>query len=92
MKEFRELIEEITTLMTYESLKEGVPTVEKEVKTPLETCKQQVIKDNSIAIVPILRAGLGMVNGIHVLFPSARVGHIGMYRDENTLEPQEFYC
>lgn len=92
MKEFRELIEEITTLMTYESLKEGVPTVEKEVKTPLETCKQQVVKDNSIAIVPILRAGLGMVNGIHVLFPSARVGHIGMYRDESTLEPQEYYC
>ena len=92
MKEFRELIEEITTLMTYESLKEGVPTVEKEVKTPLETCKQQVIKDNSIAIVPILRAGLGMVNGIHVLFPSARVGHIGMSRDESTLEPQEYYC
>ena len=92
MKEFRELIEEITTLMTYESLKEGVPTVEKEVKTPLETCKQQVIKDNSIAIVPILRAGLGMVNGIHVLFPSARVGHIGMYRDKSTLEPQEYYC
>ena len=92
MKEFRELIEEITTLMTYESLKEGVPTVEKEVKTPLETCKQQVIKDNSIAIVPILRAGLGMVNGIHVLFPSSRVGHIGMYRDESTLEPQEYYC
>ena len=92
MKEFRELIEEITTLMTYESLKEGVPTVEKEVKTPLETCKQQVIKDNSIAIVPILRAGLGMVNGIHVLFPSARVAHIGMYRDESTLEPQEYYC
>lgn len=92
MKEFRELIEEITTLMTYESLKEGGPTVEKEVKTPLETCKQQVIKDNSIAIVPILRAGLGMVNGIHVLFPSARVGHIGMYRDESTLEPQEYYC
>ena len=92
MKEFRELIEEITTLMTYESLKEGVPTVEKEVKTPLETCKQQVIKDNSMAIVPILRAGLDMVNGIHVLFPSARVGHIGMYRDESTLEPQEYYC
>ena len=92
MKEFRELIEEITTLMTYESLKEGVPTVEKEVKTPLETCKQQVIKDNSIAIVPILRAGLGMVNGIHVLFPSARVGHIGMYRDEETLEPHPYFC
>lgn len=92
MKEFRELIEEITTLMTYESLKDGVPTVKKTVSTPLETCEQDVIKDNSIAIVPILRAGLGMVNGIHVLFPSARVGHIGMYRDEETLEPQEYYC
>lgn len=92
MKEFRELVEEITTLMTYESLKDGVPTTEIEVKTPLETCKQQVVSDNSIAIVPILRAGLGMVNGIHVLFPSARVGHIGMYRDEETLEPQSYYC
>lgn len=92
MKEFRELIEEITTLMTYESLREGVPTVEVDVKTPLEVCKQQMVKDNAIAIVPILRAGLGMVNGIHVLFPSARVGHIGMYRNEETLEPCEYYC
>ncbi len=92
MKEFRELVEEITTLMTYESLKEGVPTVEIEVETPLETCKQRVVKDNAIAIVPILRAGLGMVNGIHVLFPSARVGHIGMYRDEETMLPQSYYC
>ncbi len=91
MKEFRELIEEITTLMTYESLKE-VPTETKIVKTPLETCEQQVVVDNSIAIVPILRAGLGMVNGVHVLFPSARVGHIGMYRNEETLEPCEYYC
>ena len=85
MKEFRELVEEITTLMTYESLKDGVPTTEIEVKTPLETCTQTVVKDNSIVIVPILRAGLGMVNGIHVLFPSARVGHIGMCRNEETL-------
>jgi uracil phosphoribosyltransferase len=92
MKEFRELVEEITTLMTYESLKEGVPTTEIKVKTPLETCTQQVVADNSIVIVPILRAGLGMVNGIHVLFPSARVGHIGMYRDEETLQPQSYYC
>ena len=92
MKEFRELVEEITTLMTYECLKDGVPTTEKEVKTPLETCTQQIVKDNAIAIVPILRAGLGMVNGIHVLFPSARVGHVGMYRDEETLEPQTYYC
>jgi len=90
-KEFRELVEEITTLMTYECFKE-VPTVEKEVTTPLETCTQRVVKDNSVAIVPILRAGLGMVNGIHALFPSARVGHIGMYRDEETLQPQSYYC
>ena len=92
MKEFRELVEEITTLMTYESLKDGVPTTEITVKTPLETCTQQVVSDNSIVIVPILRAGLGMVNGIHVLFPSARVGHIGLYRNEETLEPCEYYC
>ena len=92
MKEFRELVEEITTLMTYEALKDGVPTTQIEVKTPLETCRQMVVTDNAIAIVPILRAGLGMVNGIHVLFPSARVGHIGMYRDEETLQPQSYYC
>ncbi len=92
MKEFRELVEEITTLMTYEALKEGVPTTEITVETPLETCTQKVVTDNSIAIVPILRAGLGMVNGIHVLFPLARVGHIGMYRNEETLEPCEYYC
>ena len=92
MKEFRELVEEITVLMTYESLKEGVPTTEIEVKTPLETCRQQVVVDNSIVIVPILRAGLGMVNGVHVLFPSARVGHIGMYRDEETMLPETYYC
>ena len=92
MKEFRELVEEITTLMTYETLKEGVPTEEKEVKTPLETCTQQVIKDDAIAIVPILRAGLGMVNGVHVLFPLAKVGHVGMYRNEKTLQPETYYC
>ncbi len=92
MKEFRELVEEITTLMTYESLKDGVTTTEVEVKTPLETCTQTVVADNSIVIVPILRAGLGMVNGIHVLFPSAKVGHIGMYRNEETLMPETYYC
>ena len=91
-KEFRELVEEITTLMTYECFKDGVPTEEKEVKTPLETCTQRVVRDNAVAIVPILRAGLGMVNGIHALFPSARIGHIGMYRDEETLQPQSYYC
>ena len=92
MKEFRELVEEITTLMTYESLKDGVPTTEIEVTTPLETCKQTVVADNAIAIVPILRAGLGMVNGVHVLFPSAKVGHIGMCRNEQTLVPETYYC
>lgn len=91
MKEFRELVEEITTLMTYECLKDA-PTVTVKVKTPLEETDQQMVPDNSIAIVPILRAGLGMVNGIHVLFPTAKVGHIGMYRDEETLQPHEYYC
>ena len=91
MKEFRELVEEITTLMTYESLKD-VPTTEVEVQTPLEKCTQKIVEDNSVVIVPILRAGLGMVNGVHVLFPLAKVGHIGMYRDEETLEPHSYYC
>lgn len=92
MKEFRELVEEITTLMTYEILKDDVPTTQIEVKTPLETCTQTIIKDDSIVIVPILRAGLGMVNGVHVLFPSAKVGHIGMCRNEETLQPDTYYC
>jgi len=91
MKEFRELVEEITTLMTYESFKD-VPTTDIEVKTPLETCTQTVVTDNSVVVVPILRAGLGMVNGVHVLFPSAKVGHIGMYRNEETLVPETYYC
>ena len=91
MKEFRELVEEITTVMTYESMRD-VELVPVEVETPLETTTQQRVKEESIAIVPILRAGLGMVNGVHKVFPTARVGHIGMYRDEETLEPQEYYC
>lgn len=62
------------------------------METPLETVEQTVVKENSIAIVPILRAGLGMVDGILSLFPAAKVGHIGMYRNEETLEPQEYYC
>ena len=92
MKEFRELVEEITTLMTYESLKEGVPTTEIEVTTPLETCTQRIVKDNAIVIVPILRAGLGMVSGVQKLIPNAKVGHIGLYRDHDTHEPVEYYC
>ncbi len=91
MKEFRELIEEITTIMTYEAMR-GVKLVPVEVETPLETTVQYRLPEESVAIVPILRAGLGMVNGVHRVFPTARVGHIGMYRDEQTLEPQEYYC
>ena len=90
-KQFREVVEELATLMAYESFKD-VPTQEIEVETPLETTTQTVVKENSIAIVPILRAGLGMVNGILTLFPAAKVGHIGLYRNEETLEPQEYYC
>lgn len=90
-KQFREVVEELATLMAYESFKD-VPTQEIVVETPLETVKQTVVKENSIAIVPILRAGLGMVNGILTLFPAAKVGHIGLYRNEETLEPQEYYC
>ncbi len=90
-KQFREIIKELATLLAYESFKE-VPTTEIEVETPLEKTTQTVIKENSIAIVPILRAGLGMVDGILTLFPAAKVGHIGLYRNEETLEPQEYYC
>ena len=91
MKEFRELVEEITTMMTYESMRD-MKLVPIEVETPLERTTQYRVPEESIAIVPILRAGLGMVNGVHKVFPTARVGHIGMYRDEETLEPQEYYC
>ena len=90
-KQFREIVKELATLMAYESFKD-VPTQEIQVVTPLETTTQTVVKENSIAIVPILRAGLGMVDGILTLFPAAKVGHIGLYRDEETLEPQEYYC
>ena len=90
-KMFRDIIKEIAMLMAYESFKD-VPTQEILVETPLETTMQTVVKENSIAIVPILRAGLGMVDGILSLFPAAKVGHIGLYRNEETLEPQEYYC
>ncbi len=89
--QFRELVEEITTLMAYEALKD-IPTKQVEVTTPLETTTQTVVAENSVAIIPILRAGLGMVNGIHTLLPTAKVGHIGMYRDHDTLKPKEYYC
>lgn len=91
MKEFRELIEEITAVMTYESMRD-IELVPVQVETPLEVTTQYRVPEENIAIVPILRAGLGMVNGVHKVFPTAKVGHIGMYRDEETLEPQEYYC
>ena len=90
-KQFREIISELAMLMAYESFKD-VPTQEITVETPLETTTQTIVKENSIAIVPILRAGLGMVDGILSLFPAAKVGHIGLYRDETTFEPKEYYC
>ena len=90
-KQFREIVSELATLMAYESFKD-VPTQEIEVETPLEKVRQTVVKENSIAVVPILRAGLGMVDGILSLFPAAKVGHIGLYRNEETFEPEEYYC
>ena len=90
-KLFRELVEEITMLMCYESLRD-LPLEEVEIETPLKKTKQKLIKGKKLAVVPILRAGLGMVEGLLQLGPSAKVGHIGMYRDEETLEPHEYYC
>lgn len=78
-------------IMTYESMKD-VDLIPVQVETPLEVTTQYKVPDESVAIVPILRAGLGMVNGVHKVFPTAKVGHIGMYRDEETLMPQEYYC
>jgi len=90
-KEFRELIEEIAMLMGYEALR-SLPLKEVEITTPITTCKTKVVAGKHLAIVPILRAGLGMVNGIHALVPTAKVGHIGLYRDPKTHEPHEYYC
>lgn len=89
--EFRALIEEIATLMGYEALRD-LPLKDIQVTTPIETCMSPVLDGKKLAIVPILRAGLGMVNGILALVPSAKVGHIGLYRDEVTHEPHEYYC
>ncbi len=89
--EFRKLVEEIAMLMGYEALSD-LPLHEIEVETPIETCMTPVIEGKTLAIVPILRAGLGMVSGMLALVPSAKVGHIGLYRDEETHEPHEYYC
>lgn len=89
--EFRKLIEEIAMLMGYEALAD-LPTADIEVNTPIEKTVQPVINGKKLAVVPILRAGLGMVNGILALVPSAKVGHIGLYRDPETHLPHEYYC
>ncbi len=89
--EFRSLVEEIAMLMAYEALSD-LPTENIEVETPIEKCMTPVIAGRKLAIVPILRAGLGMVSGITALVPTAKIGHIGLYRDEKTFEPHEYYC
>ena len=89
--EFRHLVEEIAMLEGFEALND-LPLEEVEIETPIEKCKTPMISGRKLAIVPILRAGLGMVEGILALVPSAKIGHIGLYRDEETFEPHEYYC
>ena len=89
--EFRALVEEIAMLMGYEALKD-LPLEDVEVETPIEKCKTPMISGRKLAIVPILRAGLGMVDGALKMIPAAKIGHIGLYRDPETLKPVEYYC
>ena len=89
--EFRSLVSEIAMLMCYEATRD-LPLEEVETKTPVDVAKTKVIAGKKLAFVPILRAGLGMVDGVLALVPSARVGHIGLYRDPETLMPVEYYC
>ncbi len=91
VKEFREIVGEMAALMCYEATRD-LPLADVEVKTPVATGTFRRLAGKKLAIVPILRAGLGMVDGILTLIPSAKVGHIGLYRDPNTLEPVEYYC
>ncbi len=89
--EFRKLVEEIAMLEGFQALSD-LPMTDVEVETPIEKCMTPMISGRKLAIVPILRAGLGMVSGILALVPSAKVGHIGLYRDEKTHTPHEYYC
>lgn len=89
-KEFRELVDEVATLMAYEITRD-MPVKEVDVETPVAQCKSYMLSGKKLGLVPILRAGLGMVEGILKLIPAARVGHVGLYRDPNTLEPVEYY-
>lgn len=91
VKEFRELISEISMLMCYEATRD-LPTEEVEIETPVSKAKVTRLAGKKLAIVPILRAGLGMVDGMISLVPSAKIGHIGLYRDPETLQPVEYYC
>ena len=91
VKEFRELIGEISGLMCYEATR-NLPTVEVDVETPITTAKCQMLSGKKLAIVPVLRAGLGMVDNMVALIPSAKIGHIGLYRDPETHMPVEYYC
>ena len=90
-KEFRELLNEISMLMAYEVTRD-LPLVEVEVETPITTCKTKMLAGKKLGVVPILRAGLGMLDGVLELMPAAKVGHVGLYRDPETLEPVEYYC
>ncbi|NLY78628.1 MAG: uracil phosphoribosyltransferase [Lysinibacillus sp.] len=89
-KEFRELVDEVATLMAFEITRD-LPTEEIEVETPITKAKTKVLSGKKIALVPILRAGIGMVDGVLKLIPAAKVGHIGLYRDPETLKPVEYY-
>ena len=91
VKEFRELVSEIAGLMCYEATR-NLPTMEVDVETPLTVAKCRMLAGKKLAIVPILRAGLGMVDAMVDLIPSAKIGHIGLYRDPETHEPVEYYC
>ncbi len=90
-KDFRGLIEEISMLMGFEALRD-LPLEDVEIETPIQRATVKMLSGKKIAIVPILRAGLGMVNGILALVPSAKIGHIGLFRDHETHEPHEYYC
>ncbi len=90
-KEFKELAKEVVTLMGYEATRD-LPLEEVEIETPICRTKQNMLKGEDIAIVPILRAGLGFVDGMLALYPNAKVGHIGLYRDPKTHLPVEYYC
>ena len=91
VKDFRELVSEIGMLITYEATR-GLPLTTKEVETPLCTTTAPTLKGKKFAVVPIFRAGLGLVDGVLRMVPGARVGHIGLYRDEETLEPVKYFC